>query len=397
MSLEGGLTPGASPGNSRLRVALTFLAVLAILIATLRPQGGELPHGWSFALLAGPNGFAEILQNIMLFVPLGIALALGKTTALRAVAAGFLLSLTVEVIQQWLPGRDPSVGDLVFNTLGTGVGVLLVRTAPRWLAIADRRAAWLSLLSAVLAATTWLGTGWLLEPMLPSANAYEVRTRPPGQHMDQYTGRVLSVTGRIGVTEPLRIVATAGTPSARLAPILDVVDAVRIASTLVAADRHDLLLRNRSRSMLHGLDRPVLRARDAFIAGAPGDTITITAWTDGKGPAFCLGLNEKQWCGLGYTMGDGWKLIFFPEHFSATILSLLNALWIGGWCLGIGWWGRRHAATWVALGLVTLTLLVGPGMVGLLPTPLGEMAGGAGGMLLGTLTFRRYRVRKTTY
>jgi hypothetical protein len=366
------------------------LALLPILIATLRPAGGALPSGWTLALVEGDAGIAELLQNIILFIPLGLALALSNSRTLRNIAAGALLSLAVEFAQQWLPGRDPSVGDLVFNTLGTAVGVLLVRTARRWLWPAPSRAAWLSLASAALAATVWLGTGWLLRPLLPRANALELRAPDLGKHADIFSGHVLTVTGRLGVTEPLRIVTTAGAPSTRFAPILDVDDGPGPAGTIVAVDRTDLVLRNRSRSMFLRLDRPDLRARHALAGIAPGDTITIAAWTDGTGPAFCLAVDERKWCGLGYTMGDGWRLIFYPEHFPPAALSLLNALWIAGWCLGLGWWGRRHAATAAAAGLVALALLVGPGLVGLLATPLGEIAGGVAGVGLGWWVQRRY-------
>ena len=375
---------------SLTRRTLTAFSVLAILVATLRPQTGELARSWSFALLSGDEGPAEVLQNTILFVPLGIALALSHWRALRCIAAGALLSLAVEVTQQWLPGRDPSVGDLVFNTLGTAVGVVLVRTAPSWLNPPPARAAWLSLASAVLAATVWLGTGRLLQPMLPVATALELRTPDLGSHMDIYSGHVLAVTGRLGIQEPVRIVVVAGAPTGRFAPILDVDDGPGPAGTIVAADRHDLVLRNRSRSMFLGLDRPDLRARGALAGVTPGDTIAITARTDGNRPAVCLGMNEKEWCGLGYTTGDGWRLIFYPEHFPPFALTLLNAVWIAGWCLTIGWWGRRHSATGVALGLVALTLLVGPGLVGLLATPIGEMAGGAGGVGMGWWARSRY-------
>ena len=374
--------------SSALAVALS---VLPILIATLRPAGGDLAHGWSLALIEGDEGLAEVIQNVLLFVPLGLALALGNTRALRAIAAGALLSLAVEVAQQWIPGRDPSVGDLVFNTLGTALGVLVVRSAPHWLFPAPGRAASLSLAAAALAVTVWLGTGWVLRPMLPGATALEQWAPDLGPHMDIYSGRVLSVTGRLGVREPLRIVATAGAPSGRLAPILDVDDGPGPAGTLIGGDRQDLVLRNRSRSMFLTLARPDLRARGALAGVAPGDTITITAWTDGKGPGFCVALDAQRWCGLGYTVGDGWRLIFYPEHFAPAALALLNVLWIAGWGLGIGWWGgaRRHPGTGVALGLVVVGLLVGFRLVGLLATPLWEVAGAVGGIGLGWLAQRR--------
>jgi hypothetical protein len=399
-----GLTPGASPGNTKLRTASTVLALAAIFTATLYNAGGELPSGWRFELVEGDEGIAEVLQNVILFIPLGLTLALGKTRALRCIAAGALLSLAVEFTQQWIPGRDPSAGDLVFNSLGTALGVLLVRTAPRWLFPATPRAAWLSLGSAALALTVWLGTGWLLEPMLPGANAIEIRTPDLGRHWDVYAGRVLSVTGRLGVAEPLRVVAIAGAPTEHLAPLLVVDDRPGPPGSLLGADRGDLVLRNRSRSMLLGLDRPDLRARGALAGVAPGDTFTIAVWTDGNGSAFCLARDEERHplgrsplgrsCGLGYTVGDGWRLIFYPQHFPPAALNLLNGLWALGWCLGLGWWGRRHIATGVGLGLVGFALIVGPGLVGLLATPLGEIAGAVGGVGIGWWARRRYRVLK---
>jgi len=52
---------------------------------------------------------------------------------LRAIAIGFGLSFSVEFLQQWIPGRDPSTGDIITNTASTAIGVALVVFAPRWL------------------------------------------------------------------------------------------------------------------------------------------------------------------------------------------------------------------------------------------------------------------------
>jgi VanZ like protein len=372
-----------------LRALSIALSVLAILIATLRPAGTYFP-GWSFALIQGDEGISGVVQNVLLFIPFGVALALGRwsTAAVRLVALGTALSFCVEFAQQWIPGRDPSLSDLLFNTLGTAAGVAIVRTAPHWLTPPPARAAWLSLATGFLASVIWLCTGWLLRPMLPAADAIESWTPDLGSHMDLYAGRVLSVTGRLGHAEPLRIVVVAGPQTARIAPLLDVDDGPWPAGTIVAALRTDLVLRNRSRSMYWGLDRPDLRARGALAGVAPGDTFTVAAWTEGK--TFCLARDDRRWCGLGYTMGDGWKLIFYPEHFPPAALGLLNSLWIAGWCLGVGWWGRRHAATGAALGVVALTLLLGPGLVGLLGTPLAEIGGALAGIGVGWLGGRTW-------
>ena len=421
MPLEGRLTPGAlkglpsvaSPGRTRFAATFLALSVLAICVATLRSAGDTIPSGWTFSLAQGDEALAEIIQNLLLFIPFGAALALvlGSPSpegrggqgvrierrggqGVRLLAAGLALSFTVEFLQQWIPGRDPSLGDIATNGTSTLLGAAIVWTAPRWLHPPEHVAPWLSLGAAAVAAAAWLGTGWLLRPMLPLADALELRTPDLGGHTDLYTGRVLAVTGRIGVTEPLTIVVTAGTPamSRRFAPILDVDDGPGPAGTIVAADRTDLVLRNRSRSMFLHLARPDLRARDALAGVAPGDTVTITAWRHPRHRTFCLARDGKPSCGLGYTIGDGWKLIFFPDHFPTWGLYVLNALWVGGGLLGVGLWGRRDRATGIALLVAALALALGPPLVGLTVTPITEWLGGVGGLVLGLAWRRRSRL-----
>lgn len=72
---------------------------------------------------------ADILRNIIGFVPLGFLLA-WKKPARRiwlVVAAGFALSLSIESAQSLIPGRDSSLIDLVSNSLGALVGAVLSR------------------------------------------------------------------------------------------------------------------------------------------------------------------------------------------------------------------------------------------------------------------------------
>ncbi len=391
MPLEGGLTPGASPGKTKLLTGFVAVSVLAILVATLRPDGHTLPPGWTFVLASGDEAVAELIQNLLLFIPFGVALALSRNRLRILLLAGVGLSFTVEFLQQWIPGRDPSLGDIVANGLSTLLGGALVWTAPRWLHPADIRTPWLSLGAAAIAAAAWLGTGWLFQPALPHTTYYD-RWTPDIPKWPNYRGNVVwaelgpvpLADGPIGGEQdlgrtllaagaPLRIRAIAGPAPRGSAPLLTINDAAYRDIFIVGVDRADLVVVYRTRGAALTFDRPDLRARDALAGVQPGDTFSVVVWR------YCLNTT----CGLGYTIGDGWKLIYFPEHFPPWAQRLLNAMWVGGGLLGVGLWSRRHPASGAAVLLAALTLALGPRVVGLNVTPVTEWLGAALGFAVG--------------
>ena len=73
--------------------------------------------------------FADLALNIAGFVPVGffICAALfrlrgGKHSVALTVVAGLLLSLTIEILQSYIPMRNSGTTDLISNTLGAGIG-----------------------------------------------------------------------------------------------------------------------------------------------------------------------------------------------------------------------------------------------------------------------------------
>lgn len=69
----------------------------------------------------------DMFLNTVLFIPLGAALPIlwkkadfGKTTLI-----GFLLTFFIEMRAQPLMSRNPSLDDVIFNTLGTVIGYLI--------------------------------------------------------------------------------------------------------------------------------------------------------------------------------------------------------------------------------------------------------------------------------
>jgi len=92
---------------------------------------GEPVFGWV------TSGYWEDVGiNIVGFIPLGFfsvayfsTARAGRHAVAMAILLGFLTSLAIEVLQAYLPTRDSGINDLVTNTCGTGLGVLLYRSS----------------------------------------------------------------------------------------------------------------------------------------------------------------------------------------------------------------------------------------------------------------------------
>ena len=75
----------------------------------------------------------DIVINIAGFIPLGFLLSMYLTqkgltfskALMLSIVAGFVISLTIELLQYFLPTRTSSMPDLIANTMGTALGTLL--------------------------------------------------------------------------------------------------------------------------------------------------------------------------------------------------------------------------------------------------------------------------------
>lgn len=376
------------------------LSIAGICFFTLRPGGYEYTNSWSFYLTSGDAALAELIQNLILFIPLGASLAAAfPRRPFAAVVFGALLSFSIEFAQQYIPGRDPSLGDIVANTISTALGVLLVVSAHLWLWAPPRRSSWQALATAILAVTVWSITGVMVKPD-PPPPPYTIERVPNFNHFGRYRGEVLDVRSRIGA---LQVTATAGPyPPGRTSPLIAVVDTAGHQVFVLSVDGPDLTLRYYMPALRWTLEQPDLRIRDALKDVAPRDTFTAATWRDSTGRG-CLRLNTTEQCNLGYTIGDGWKLIYYPERRAPWIKGWLNTLWLAGTVVGVGFWaarGRRDEAAannsgaverrarGAALALVIAGLLMVPLITGLKPTPLTEWIGVLGGIAAGFLAAR---------
>jgi glycopeptide antibiotics resistance protein len=116
-------------------MTLAYLAIVAWL--TLTPSSTGLESG-ILSRLAGllaryPETAwftfmrLEFIANVAMFVPFGVffVLLFGRRQWWLAIIVGMLMTLGIEGIQQLIPGRVPDVRDLLANSAGTTVGLLL--------------------------------------------------------------------------------------------------------------------------------------------------------------------------------------------------------------------------------------------------------------------------------
>ena len=293
-----------------------------ILLATLTPQTGSPNLGQDFFVLPPPGAIGtgrDLLQNVLLYVPLGLALGLRDRRWRRAVLAAAILSLAIELCQSLIPGRDPVGTDVLVNVAGANIGFALAAWArfdsvaragllivEQWLARAlrpePRAAARLSLAWAAIVLGVVTVTSWLLTPALPQPFYFLV-------------GTPLVDAGR----GPLRI----GSEGERLGIFRGLIDEVRIYSSARTAEsiRADM-----NTPVSTSSPEPDLVAAYGFDSDQGGTTASAT----GRQPAM---LRATNWTASGRFGG---ALMFDGRASEAVVpyfaeLDLRQAMTIEAW------------------------------------------------------------------
>lgn len=143
--------------GTRLAAVLLGYVALIIVLLTLNPFYFVRPTHVQLSLLVVPR---DLIQNIILFLPMGYLYRLTSGSRRGALLLGATLSASVEAIQLFMPMRFPSPVDLVTNTLGAWVGAWLY----------DRLAARIALTPAMVGRLALevplMGLLYLLVPLL---------------------------------------------------------------------------------------------------------------------------------------------------------------------------------------------------------------------------------------
>lgn len=371
-------------------LAGVYLALL--LLAVLWPQSLEPLAGRDSSRILSERWLADAGRNLVLFLPLGAALAFSGRRPRIAVAVGFTLSLAIEAVQLGIPGRTASPLDLLSNTLGSGVGALL---AGLWSSVggADRRRArQLSLSATAVSGVALFATSWLLAPAFP-ASAYYGGWTPELPGFSDYSdsgGRVLEA--RIGGTEivssgpdpdsaalrqaliarePFVVRAVAGSAPTSLAPLVTIADDVPRQILFLGIEREDLVYGHRTRAAAWRLHDPLIVVPHALRGVRPGETFSLRIERSEHASQLQLQLGNGSLHPLEMPTARAWAL-FVPPLALPPLLQLgLDAAWLLLLLAPASAWARLDPIAWA--GVLALC-----GMLWGLPAfgPLGALAPG---------------------
>jgi hypothetical protein len=342
-----------------LSLWLAGIAVLTLLPSTSGPQADTTDF---LCIGCGSRGTADVLLNLLVFLPLGGLMA----TVLRGWRVVFIaacLTVGIETLQTGIPGRDPALQDLLTNTGGALAGVLLVtRGIGGW----GRHAL------AALAVVAWLAPVGLLIPMASEWDLYGQWT-PVLDEMEPYRGAVqgASLGGRpvrhgalrdapdvrtaIAERHALELSIDVGPDPSSFAIVFQIVDIRRRYLVTVGALGDDLILRGRNPAQALKLDQPDVRWRGAMRDVAPDETV-ILRMERGRG-SVCMSVDDRRRCRLAPSLAGGWGHLAKLEAAPAWLSALVSLAWplALGVLLGATSSGYRSAAirgaTLAAVGL----------------------------------------------
>ncbi|HYC44010.1 MAG TPA: VanZ family protein [Burkholderiales bacterium] len=139
--------PGTADTGARLGMALLGYMLAVTIFVTLVPFRFEWPSEWR-VLVSG--GRADIVANVLLFIPLGFLYCLSAPVSrprsiLHVVAAGLIASAMIETLQLFEPQRRAALSDVVANAAGAWLGAVVFDRLARSLRPRDHLLGWLAL------------------------------------------------------------------------------------------------------------------------------------------------------------------------------------------------------------------------------------------------------------
>ena len=388
--------------------ALTVAGFLFIAALTLLPQYGTVKAPPSFCVLCGGSSILDAILNVLLFIPLGVGLRLSGMSRRRAFAIGLVTTITVELLQLWIPGRDTSLGDIFTNSFGGFAGII---GADIWrvVILPSRRqgarlaGAWAIVWLAILAASAELA-----HISLPPTSAWGVWA-PELLHQDYFPGTVHGATAG-GLPTPDAIAATSddvrrrlssdsvvvradvtgGSATTAMAAIASVYDYRKSQIFLLGERKGNLTFSLRMRTADARISTPAIRLDSVFKhrRRSSRDTISVAGglidhrlWVSAESN----GVRRERT--LPVDAGLGWSYLLPFDYEYGAEAPWLTGLWLAGLAAPGAYWAvRAGARALVAVAAVMAAgLLAIPWLASVHATPWWEWLALAAGLLAGAV------------
>jgi hypothetical protein len=400
--------------RSALLVVASLLAITAATLVSLPDQAEAVAQTSFWCLLCGSLGAVDVILNVALFFPLGAALRLHGFRLRHIVGFSLAVSLTLELLQAAIPGRDPTISDVLTNTAGGMLGGWAVTWWPHFIHPRPRTAAALAAAWAAVWLAQTAAVAWLLQPALPRS-WYWGQLAPDLPQFEQFYGTVRSASaGTLGIYigrlarspeirqallqgAPLRGTTTRGTRTPGLAPIVSIFDQEQREIALIGRWGDDLVYRFRTRTFDFRLRPPALRFTNA-LAGSAGETVDVSGRYDPDSAAFVVALRgdtgEPLQRRLALDAQWGWSLLLPFPYAHGPEAPWWTGVWLLVWMVVLGYWSWAYLPAAVLAAAVVAALGLGPlpALLGLTPAAGYEWIVAVGGLIAGAaLATRRGR------
>ncbi|MBP2648009.1 MAG: VanZ family protein [Gemmatimonadetes bacterium] len=395
--------------------------VVAILLATLWPlpeQAYRASLSPVACLVCGDQGVQDVIQNIIMLLPLGLALGLAGVRPGWAALGAFGLAVLVESLQYTVvTGRDASLSDVITNTAGAALGAALAPHSPTLMRPGRRAAARLALAAVLVWAGAWAFGAWALEGN-PGAGHW--RGRFPGDLPDAPALSGDAVQASIGGTPlglapvslpleveqgfardsfTLRVVVRPGPPIAWRENVVTIIDfrddggdANNSLVMMLNRVRHRALLSFRINAARARLRTPSFNLGPAFDVPS-GREVTLEV-SRARGILRAAAARDGQALATDYRIGPEllWA-VMAPRTPQPGLLWRIEAfLWAAVLLAVIAYWAARSRDTGVLVAVSSLAILaqlITPRLFAVAEQSLLGWAILLGGLTLGALVGRR--------
>jgi hypothetical protein len=389
-----------------LRLAVAGLVLIGLLTlfpdpeATVRSAATPLD-----CIFCGDQGGVDFFLNILLFIPLGLGLALAGFSWRRALVLAGVLSCCIELLQmKAIAGRDASLGDIVSNTTGGAIGALIGSHWRRLVFASPREARRLAMAFALTLGWIWAGTAWAFGPTWPTDSRWYGQWAQDLGMFKPFLGRILTISaggepllpgpaidqGRIedalAADPSLAFRAILGPRPTRLAPIGAIYDRRERQVILIGQDRQDLAFSVRLRATILKLQNPTINLKDG-MAGQPGDTVEARgALDDGAYELSSRSGGRILSRRLPLSASWGWSLVTPWRAVLGEEVNGLTAVWITGLLALLTYWSALAGGTARAIVPGTTVLLLGgvPWAAGFPPAAPSEWLAALAGIGVGS-------------